>query len=104
MNLHRVQKKGYELSSQEYYKDITVQYKKRKVTLLKITSPAMMDIYEVIYEYTDDTSPAVMEDCVNNNLDEIHGDITEHEIETNRYAMKMVIEECSDGQDDDNGG
>ena len=68
MNLHRVQKKGYELSSQEYYKDITVQYKKRKVTLLKITSPAMMDIYEVIYEYTDDTPPAVMEDCVNKKL------------------------------------
>ena len=64
----------------------------------------MMKICEVRNECPDNTYPFVIEDCVNNNLDEIHRDITEHEIETNRYAMKMVIEECSDGQDDDNGG
>ena len=61
MNLHRVQKKGDELSSQEYDKDITFQYKKKKPVLLKnnipltcimkrkgklpkITPPAMMEL------------------------------------------------------------
>ena len=61
----------------------------------------MMDICEVRYECPDDTSPVVMEDCVNNNLDEIHRDISEHDIETNHDAMKTVIEECPDGHDDD---
>ena len=51
-----------------------------------------MDICEVRDECTGDTSAVVMEDCVNDNLDEIHRDISEHDIETNRYAMKMVIE------------
>ena len=41
------------------------------------------------------------EDCANKNLDETHKDISEHDIETNQYAMKMVIEECLDGHDDD---
>ena len=40
-----------------------------------------------------------MEDCVNNNLEEIHRYINENKTETNRDAMKMVIEECQDDQD-----
>ena len=52
----------------------------------------MMEIFEVRDELPDDTSPVVMEDGVNKNLYKIHIDIAEHEIETNRYVMKMVIE------------
>ena len=55
MNLHRVQKKGEELSSQEYDKDRTVQYKKMKATIPKITSPDIMDICEVRDECPDGT-------------------------------------------------
>ena len=44
---------------------------KRKAKLPKITSPAMMEVCEVIYECPDDTSPVVIEDCVNKNLDDI---------------------------------
>ena len=77
--------------SQEYDKDRTVQYKKSKSTLPKITSPDMVDICEVIDEYPDDSSPVVMEDCFNKNLGETHRDISEHDIETNRGAMKIVI-------------
>ena len=51
----------------------------------------MREICEVIYQCPDYTSPDVMEYCVNNNLDEIHRDITEHDIETNRDSMKTVI-------------
>ena len=60
MNLHRIQKKGDELSSQEYNKNITVQFKKRKATLTSITSPAMMDICEVIDECPDEASQFLM--------------------------------------------
>ena len=42
-----------------------------------------------------------MEDCVNKNLDEIKRDITEHEIETNGDAMKMLIQKFPYVQDDD---
>ena len=38
---------------------------------------------------------------MNNNLDEIRIYINEHDIETNRGAMIMVIEECLDGQDNE---
>ena len=44
-----------------------------------------------------------MEYYVNNNLDETHRDISEHDIETNRDIIKMVIEECPGGHDDDEG-
>ena len=37
----------------------------------------------------------------NENKYVIHRDITENETETNRDSIKMVIEECSDYQDDD---
>ena len=40
---------------------------KRKSTLPKITSPAMMEVCEVIYEGHGDTSPVVMEDFLNKN-------------------------------------
>ena len=33
-------------------------------------SPAMMEVWEVIYECPDETSTFVMEDCVNKNLDD----------------------------------
>ena len=61
--------------SQEYQNDRTVQYKKRKATLPKITSPAVVATCEVRYEYPDDLSTVVMEDCVNKKLDETHIDI-----------------------------
>ena len=54
MNLRRLQKKGEIFLSQEYYKDITVQHKNRKVTLTKIASPALMDTCEA--ESSDETS------------------------------------------------
>ena len=38
---------------------------------------------------------------VNKKLDEIHRYISEHDIETNPDSIKMLIEECPDGQDDD---
>ena len=63
----------------------------------------MMDIFEVRDEFPDDTYPVVMEYFVNKNLDETHKDISENDIETNQDAMKMVIEECPDGHDDDKG-
>ena len=43
-----------------------------KATIPNITSPAMMDVYEVINKFPDETSPVVMGDCV---YDE-HKDIT----------------------------
>ena len=101
MNLHRVQKKGEELSSQQYDKYRTVQYKNRKETLPKITYPAVMATCEVIDEYSDDSSPVVMEDFVNKKLYEAHRDISEHDIETNLNATKMVIEKYPYGHDDD---
>ena len=101
INLYRVYKKREELSSQEYDKDRTVQYKNRKTTLPNITSPAVVEICEVRYEYNDNSSPAGMEDCVNDNLDETHRYIYEHNIETNTNATKMVIEKYLDGHDDD---
>ena len=52
----------------------------------------MMEIFEVIYEFHDGTSPVVMEDCVNKNMDETHTDISEHSIKTKKDSMKMVIE------------
>ena len=61
----------------------------------------MMEICEVRDECPYDTSIVVMEDCVNKNMDEIHRYITEHDIETNWYSMKMAMEEFPDGQDDD---
>ena len=51
---------------------------KGKETLPNITSPAMMDEYEVIDELPDDTSPVVTEDCVN---DEHKYSITNYFIE-----------------------
>ena len=67
MNLHRV-KKRRKLSYQEYDKDITVQYKKRKATLTKIKSPAKMDTSEA--EFSDDTSPIEKEEGVNDRKDD----------------------------------
>ena len=61
----------------------------------------MKDICEVRDLCPDDKSPVVMEDFVNNYLDETHRDVSEHYIETNKDAMKMVIEEYPDGHDDD---
>ena len=46
MNLYRVQKKGENVSSQEYDKDRTVQHKKRKRTLPRITYTAKMNTSE----------------------------------------------------------
>ena len=71
MNLYMVLKKWHKLSSQEYDKEITVKYKKSKATLPKIIFPDMMEVCEIIDECPYDTYPGVMEECFNNNLDEI---------------------------------
>ena len=81
----------------------------------------------VMDECQDDTSIAMMQDCVNKNLDNInrkhlneineigvdvewvetkdienedviHRNITENEQETNRYTLKNTTEECPDDQ------
>ena len=41
-----------------------------------------------------------MEYCVNKKLDEKHIDISEHDIESNLNATKLVIEKYPDGHDD----
>ena len=75
--------------SQEYDKDRTDKYKNRKATqFLKIASPAVVEVCKIRNEYPDDSSPVVMEDCVNKNLDETHRDIYEHDIETNLNEKK----------------
>ena len=61
----------------------------------------MVETCEVIYEYTDDSSPVVMEDFVNKKTDETHRDISEHDIQTNMNVTKMVIEKYPDVHDDD---
>ena len=61
----------------------------------------MMEIFEVRYKFPDDTTPVMMEDCINNYLYETHRDVSENDKETNQYAMKMVIEEFPYGHDDD---
>ena len=61
----------------------------------------MVEKCEVRDEYPDDSSPVVIEYCVNNNLDKGHRDISEHYIETNRDAIKTVLEKSPDGNDDD---
>ena len=86
---------------QENDKDRTVQYKRSKTTLPKITSPAVVETCEVGDEYIDESYPVVMKDYLNNKLDETHKDISEHDIETNLNATKMVIEKYQDGHDDD---
>ena len=68
MNLSRVQQKGDKGLSQEYEKDRTIQHKKRKATLPKIASPAMMDICEAECLY--ETSPVDMEEGVNDIKDD----------------------------------
>ena len=45
---------------------------KRNATIIKRTSPDTMDVCEVIYEFHDNTSPVVMEYCVNENLDDVN--------------------------------
>ena len=72
-----------------------------KATLPKIISPDVMVTCEVRDKYTDESYPVVMEDCVNNKLFEAQRDISEHDIETNMNATKMVIEKYPDGHDDD---
>ena len=58
------------MSYQEYEINRTVQQKKRKVTLPKIASPAMMDICES--ELPDDTSPIEKEEGVNDRKDDMN--------------------------------
>ena len=41
-----------------------------------------------------------MADCMNKKLDETHRYISDHDIETNLNATKIVIEKYPDGHDD----
>ena len=54
MNLHRAPKKREELSSQQYDKDRTVKYKKRKSTIPNITPTAVVVTCDVRDEYPND--------------------------------------------------
>ena len=67
MNLHSIQQKLDKGLSKEYEKDRTVQHKKRRETLPKIASPAMMDICDA--EFPDETSTVDMEEGVSNRKD-----------------------------------
>ena len=60
-----------------------------------------MEICEVRDECPDDTYSVVMQYCVNQNLYETHRNISEHDIETNWDAMKIVLEESPDDYDDE---
>ena len=71
-----------------------------KASIPKITPPAVVEIYEVRYECSDDSYAGVMEDCVNKNLDVTHIYVYEYDIENNVDAIKMVIEKFPDGHDD----
>ena len=61
----------------------------------------MMDICEVRDECPDGTYPVVMEDFLNNNFYETYRYVYENDKENIRDAMKMVVEECPDGCDED---
>ena len=56
------------MSSQEYDKGRTILHKKRKATLPKIASPAIMDVCEA--EFLVDASPIEMEEGVNDRNDD----------------------------------
>ena len=109
MNFHRVLKKGYELSSQQYEQETKVPYKKKKTLLSKnnstltcmmkgkskpqnITSPAMMKACEVINECPDYTSPVMMDDFVN---DEHEDNIRKYLVEKNDTTVTDEVQEIS---------
>ena len=71
MNLYTSQRKGDEMSSQKYDKDITGQCKKIKSTLPKIASPDIMKACEVREGFPDDTYAVVIEYFVNKNMDDV---------------------------------
>ena len=60
-----------------------------------------METCEVRYEYPDDSYPVVIKYCVNKKIDKTQKDISEHDIETNLNATKMMIEKYPDGHDDE---
>ena len=64
---------------------------KRKSKLPKITSPAMMEVYEVIYECPDDTYPLSMAYCVNKNLDDITRKYLNEKNEIGVYEEGVVL-------------
>ena len=68
MKLNKLRNKGDEYHIKNITKRQQFNTKNGKGTLLKITSPDMMDIYEVRDEFSDKTSPVFMEDCVNKNM------------------------------------
>ena len=100
MNLHMVQRKGEKLSSQWYDKDITVQQKKRKAILPKITSPSMMDKCEAELLY--DISPIEKEEGVNDrNYDKNKTYDEEKEAEFPYETSTVEMKECVNDRRDD---
>ena len=75
--------------SQEYEKDRTVQYKNRKATLPKITSPDLMDICEAECPY--DTSPIDMEEGVNNKNDDKNGKMMRKKRQISQMTLPLLI-------------
>ena len=57
---------------------------KEKATLPNITSPAMMEVCEVIDKFPDETSPVIIEDSVNCD----HEDITRKYLVDKKYTKK----------------
>ena len=66
---------------------------KGKSTHPYITPPVMMEKFEVVYECPDDTSPVVMEDCLNDeHEDSIRNDpIEENDAEVHDELREIPI-------------
>ena len=64
---------------------------KEKATIPNITSPAMMDVYEVINKFPDETSPVVIEDSVNGE----HEDGIRKYLVDKNYTKKNEVRELS---------
>ena len=63
-----------------------------KETIPRITSPATMEVCEVIYECPDDTSPVVMKYCVN---DKHEDSIRKYLVEKNDTKVTDKVREIS---------
>ena len=89
INLDRVQKKGEKLSYHEYEKDRTVQHKKRKGTLRKITYTDNMNTREA--EFSDDTSPIDKEEGLNDRKYDRNKNIIRIKSQYSQMTLPVLI-------------
>ena len=89
INLDRVQKKGEMFSYDEYDKDRTVQYKKRKGTLPKIAYPANMNTSEA--EFSDDTYPIEKEEGINDRKYDENKNMMRIKIQNAQMTLPLLI-------------